>query len=904
MKRKRFLINTCFIFLAICTLGFATYALALNQTTVNVTGTIGFIAHNVDARLDAFIYGCASSSTDVPVTEEQKIRITPTNGFLIDNKTTSYNLDLGATNGTGSETRYFSNLGESGNMEDIIVQIRITNTSAGTSKAGDILVTADMANCVTGSEYIYISCDKTSVMLETTNGKTQSTFTFTIKLLQNSDGTYSSVELPNNISLAMVLDGDSIYTGFDGYVWQGATRTSIKAEQTGTVDESIIEDTLSITEKMATYYPGEYLDLKSNVIADMSSYFPYIGKTQYSGTTISSITVFAENAGELYIGTANVADVINAKKNSYSLIACTTTAYSVVEGRNDITLSLNIGETETLVIGGNNSVGIYCAKGIPVPETTGAYAYINGEYNANIIQMTNGYNDTLAIKIVITPFAVDSTAYIENLKTSVVGQVNGYNVIKGGAESYGMVMSEGTGAPGYQGTKITKLGFIFASKFSDCSSGSIVTTDVTDTDAWVYAYVIKNTVFTGNQRASENCEKMYKLTFANFTPNASTQNHGNLNNGNDVVTIGENPWSYTTDISVYDSVTDSYSTVSSISVGNDEMIGFAVGNCNFMLVTDYSNASYVTEKPYTEYGDQLNYWYYEDGGWKKSVQCAFPVDMYCSTGVTTFAENYARLEAEEAKAEELDKANRVKNAHTNGKTISFLGDSLTAYEGWSDNTSYNSTLGSNWNSYGPTSLPNCDIQDVNQTWWKQAADDMGMTVLVNNSCSGSKTSAAYTENGTNVPSGLDRCEQLHNTSGTNPDIIAVYMGINDMLQNVSIDTFTSTYTQMIQKIKAKYSNAEIVVFTLPYVKLMDSSTDGKFVDIDTLNSYNSAISTIGNENGCTVVEVYPNYSWTADNWTEYCITDTAGLGHPTAAGMDLVTNAFIDTFYTKYVGTN
>ena len=724
--------------------------------------------------------------------------------------------------------------------------------------------------------------------------------------------------------------GELVYTGFDGYVWQGATRTSIQAAQTGTVDENIRENTLAITETMKLYYPGSYLDLTSNQIAIMSSYFPTIGKTQYSGTKISSITIYAEKAGELYIGTASVADVINAKKNSLSSITCSTTAYTVVAGKNEIILNLQIGDNETLVIGGNNSVGIYYATGIPVPDTIGAYALINGEYNADIIQMTNNYNDTLAIEIKVAAWSQTSEiAYIDTLAEAVVDQVSGYKLIDGSDESYGIVMAENSSAdPGYSGKTISKLGFIFANTYT-LKKGSenyeIISYSDTNqpTEVYVYAYVIKKTIMSDNSMyATKDYIKKYKLTFNTFTLNNSSFNRAGRYIESDYVKIGTAPWSYTTNFSVYDDTSKSYASISGISIGSDEMIAFVVGNCDIMLVTDYSNATKVQGNPYTQYGTKLCYWYKNGGGasnWDQSLQCAFPVDMYyVGDGATvSFEENYAKLEAEEAEAIELNKAKQVRDAYTNGKTISFLGDSLTAFAGWSDNGNYNSTLDgydsdsdgtddvdANYNSYGNGALSSSGITSVDQTWWKQAADDMGMTVLVNNSSSGSKATQTSQDGGT-VKSGIDRCTQLHNDAAdtdVNPDIIAVYLGINDMLDtSVTVDTFKTAYTTIIEKIQTKYTSSEIVVFTLPYIKLINGELTG-FVDLERLTAFNDAIKAVGEENGCTVVEVYPNYSWTADNWTEYCITDiNDGLGHPNAEGMDLITNAFIDTLYKTYV---
>ena len=690
------------------------------------------------------------------------------------------------------------------------------------------------------------------------------------------------------------------YTGFDGYVWQGKTRTSIKAEATTPVDSNSRENTLSITETMANYYPGDYLNLTTSQIAIMSSYFKTIGKTQYSGTTISKITIYAETDGELYVGSGKVADVIQAKKDSLSTITTSTsTPYTVKAGLNTLEINLAIGDDETLILGGNGSVGLYYSKSIPVSDTIGGFSYINGQVNINIIEMHDGYNDTLAIQVYVGSWGEKAKPVYEGLKEALVGKMSGYNVGNYGSEASGIVMTEGTsGTTSYQGKTITKLGFIFADKYTS-STGTV---EVTETTAVVTLYVIKTSILYNNLSARDNYVEKYKLSFENFTKNTASGNpiyNGGLD-WSDLVTIGENPWSYTTKIELYDSTTSSYSTVTSIKVESDEMLAFSVENCNVMLATDNAGSTSVMGNSYEFPSADLNYWYLENN-YTKSQPCATPFDIYYSDG-SDFDTNFAKLEAEENEALNAQKTTQIKNT-TNGKSISFLGDSLTAFSGWSNNTQYNTTLGSNWDSYGVNSFAHSGVTDVNQTWWKQAADETGMNVLVNNSSSGSMACNDSSQDGGESQSGINRCTQLHNDTGetnVNPDIIAVYMGINDLLSSNTVDTFKTAYSTIVTSITTTYTNAEVYVFTLPLIKLMNGESTG-FVDETRLTAFNDAIREIGNANGCTVVEVYPNYSWTAENWTEYCITVTSGMGHPNANGMDLITEAFIDAMYENYV---
>lgn len=120
-----------------------------------------------------------------------------------------------------------------------------------------------------------------------------------------------------------------------------------------------------------------------------------------------------------------------------------------------------------------------------------------------------------------------------------------------------------------------------------------------------------------------------------------------------------------------------------------------------------------------------------------------------------------------------------------GKNISILGDSISTFSGISNNASEtNSTIGSNAIFY-----PNAQIDKASETWWSQSANATGMNVLVNNSWSGSRVlnngGAAY----------QTRCTQLHDDTGsnkgTNPDVIAVYIGINDFNGGNAIGSFSS-----------------------------------------------------------------------------------------------------------------
>ena len=234
-----------------------------------------------------------------------------------------------------------------------------------------------------------------------------------------------------------------------------------------------------------------------------------------------------------------------------------------------------------------------------------------------------------------------------------------------------------------------------------------------------------------------------------------------------------------------------------------------------------------------------------------------------------------------------------------GKTLSILGDSISTYSGISnDATTTNNTIGSNAVYY-----PKADIDSANETWWKQTADYTNMDVLVNNSWSGSRVlnnnGAAY----------LDRCVQLHDNTGsntgTNPDVIAVYIGINDFnaglncgefkeLSDVYTEengyitpqSFAEAYAIMIHKMTERYADSKIFIFTLP------ANGTNKYTAL--LDDYNEEIRKIAEYFDCYLVDI------AAIEGYEYANYTNDGL-HPNETGMDLITDYFVRMLKAVYV---
>ena len=266
-----------------------------------------------------------------------------------------------------------------------------------------------------------------------------------------------------------------------------------------------------------------------------------------------------------------------------------------------------------------------------------------------------------------------------------------------------------------------------------------------------------------------------------------------------------------------------------------------------------------------------------------------------------------------------------------GKTISVLGDSISTFgdfSGGAASATGNSTTSGNNPYYKPSTM--FSLSSVNDTWWMQAAQASGATILVNNSWSGS--SVAISTAG--QPAYKDRCVQLHDNTGDNagqtPDIIAVYMGTNDFnnLRNpnnanhseatlgyqVNYDTLISggayktpsntaeAYAIMLDKMTKRYPDAEIYCFTILEKRNLNSDEKSK------LQQFNQSISNIAEHYGAYTVDLYNDsgIDTTVDSSEAVQNTHMANELHPNIYGMDAITNCFLSAVYenSKYVASS
>lgn len=243
-----------------------------------------------------------------------------------------------------------------------------------------------------------------------------------------------------------------------------------------------------------------------------------------------------------------------------------------------------------------------------------------------------------------------------------------------------------------------------------------------------------------------------------------------------------------------------------------------------------------------------------------------------------------------------------------GKTLSILGDSISTYPGYSNDANTNNTIGNNVVYYTGT---NYGINSVEQTWWKQLANNTNLNILVNNSYSGSRV--LNNEAGINS-AGYLRANQLHTNSGTEPDIIAVFIGINDFNYNLPLGlyndeiynkiinnsdktfsyleptTFNEAYAIMLHKIISTYDKADIYCFTL--------LPNGYNTNYSLLEEFNNSIRKIATHFNVKIVDLYKDSGINSSNYQDYS-NDPTGL-HPNEKGMNIIYETFKKILMNTY----
>ena len=223
-----------------------------------------------------------------------------------------------------------------------------------------------------------------------------------------------------------------------------------------------------------------------------------------------------------------------------------------------------------------------------------------------------------------------------------------------------------------------------------------------------------------------------------------------------------------------------------------------------------------------------------------------------------------------------------------GKSISILGDSISTLEGYLP-VGYKAF-------YTAESSPQTGIHAMEDTWWGQVIKELGATLLVNNSWSGScVTKKADSE--LSFPSGCspERTSDLH-MSGLGPDVIIVFLGFNDwangrplyapVLRHVDKTCwFFNSYSEMLRLLRKNYTKAKVYCCTLCKTAMKENE---RFVFPSSfrgthIKEYNKAIHRAALLRRCSLIDLYAyNQPY-----------DSLDGSHPSYDGMKTLADLFL-----------
>lgn len=280
-----------------------------------------------------------------------------------------------------------------------------------------------------------------------------------------------------------------------------------------------------------------------------------------------------------------------------------------------------------------------------------------------------------------------------------------------------------------------------------------------------------------------------------------------------------------------------------------------------------------------------------------------------------------------------------------GKYISVIGDSISTYQGWSDSTPITAEdctyrYGEAYYGEQGSDCHNTDLL-VTDTWWHQAAVELGATpLMINSGNSSGLLRASYPDN-------ADWQQYLQDMlayktrpyylgkDGKTPDVIALYIGSADVAKSPvsefgSVDdidfdalirknadgTFTyaepvtvaEAYSIMLHKIQTTYPAAEIYCFTV--VPNAGGTLETCNKRLGSVLPFNEMIKGVAAYHGAAVVDLFEEFRLDPDgdgvaseeDWEAFrsCYHNDP---HPNAAGFDVITRCFVNavTQNSRYV---
>ncbi len=215
------------------------------------------------------------------------------------------------------------------------------------------------------------------------------------------------------------------------------------------------------------------------------------------------------------------------------------------------------------------------------------------------------------------------------------------------------------------------------------------------------------------------------------------------------------------------------------------------------------------------------------------------------------------------------------------KYFSILGDSISTFSGYSvpEYAAY----------YDAARKLEAEVYSTADTWWGQVIESFGGRLLVNNSFAGSTVSYHPQYEIQSYSCSDERTFGLHK-GDVSPDVIFVFMGMNDWGRGISVipsdDTqkndhsvFSVAYETMLCKLRNNYPDARIFCLGLPASESETSCRSG----VHHITEYCDAINECAEREGCSFIDLY-------SSGIRYSSIDGA---HPDREGMSIIADAVI-----------
>ncbi|HLZ69127.1 MAG TPA: GDSL-type esterase/lipase family protein [Dehalococcoidia bacterium] len=123
-----------------------------------------------------------------------------------------------------------------------------------------------------------------------------------------------------------------------------------------------------------------------------------------------------------------------------------------------------------------------------------------------------------------------------------------------------------------------------------------------------------------------------------------------------------------------------------------------------------------------------------------------------------------------------------------------------------------------------------------------------------------------------------------------PTLAAVWLGVNDIEQNVSLDAFSANLSGVLSGLRQ--TGSKLYVGNLPDLRLLPAFNGRDPAALDTqVRGWNAAIGRIVREQGATLVDVYTAWGDLKDVKDRAGLVSADGL-HPTSAGYGRLADLF------------